>query len=185
MEQVYPSQFSKGVTHFMSLYNILSILKIFNTFSSLLYLLWWSINSDLCAFQDWSLCFPQSCGSFKIKSHRPSRWDSLGIPSPFVGSPGWEAWSRGQNFHNNGRTSLVLLFSSLWVTHLAGMGLDFIMTMALLLSCCNFFFVFVHRVFVFGRFQHPPVNGCSTASCNFGHRRRWTHVLCHFELEAL
>ena len=37
MEQVYPSQFSKGITHFMSLYHILSILKIFHTFSLLSY----------------------------------------------------------------------------------------------------------------------------------------------------
>ena len=36
-----------------------------------------------CALQDWSLCFPQSCGSLVIKSRWPSRSDSLGIPSPF------------------------------------------------------------------------------------------------------
>ena len=35
-------------------------------------------------------------------------------------------------------------------------------------SCCSFFFVFGHRVSFFGGFQCPPVNGCSTASCNFG-----------------
>ena len=46
----------------------------------------------VCALQDWSLCFPQSCGSLVIKPHWPSRSDSLGIPSPLVGSPGWEAW---------------------------------------------------------------------------------------------
>ena len=45
----------------------------------------------VCALQDWSLCFPQSCGSLVIKPHWPSRSDSLGIPSPLVGSPGWEA----------------------------------------------------------------------------------------------
>ena len=60
-------------------------------------------------------CFPQSCGSPIIKSHRPSRSDSLRIPSPFVESPGWEAWHVIQNLHNSGRTSLVLLFSSLWL----------------------------------------------------------------------
>ena len=47
-----------------------------------------------------------------------SKSDSLGIPSPFVRSPGWEAWHGVPNLHNSGRTSLVLLFSSLWVTHL-------------------------------------------------------------------
>ena len=40
----------------------------------------------------------------------------------------------------------------------------------------------------FGGFQHPPVDGCSTASCNFWYsHRRWVHVLliCHLEPEAL
>ena len=41
------------------------------------------------------------------------------IPSPFVGSSGGEAWCGFQNFHNSGRTYWVLLFSSLWGTHLA------------------------------------------------------------------
>ena len=35
-----------------------------------------------------NLCFPQSCGSSIIKSCCAS--DSLGISSPFAGSPGWE-----------------------------------------------------------------------------------------------
>ena len=55
----------------------------------------------------------------------PSSSDSLGIPSAFIGSPGCEAWHGFQNLHNSGRTSLVLLFSSLWVTHPADMGFDF------------------------------------------------------------
>ena len=65
----------------------------------------------------------------------------MGIPSPFVGSPGWKACCRVQNLHNSGRTSLVLLFSSLWVTHLAGMRFDFIAVVPLLPSHCGFFFV--------------------------------------------
>ena len=35
-------------------------------------------------------CFPQSYGSPTVESHWPSRSDSLGIPSPFVRSPGWK-----------------------------------------------------------------------------------------------
>ena len=35
---------------------------------------------------------------------------------------------------------MVLLFSSSWVTHLAGMGFDFIVIDPLLLFCCSFFF---------------------------------------------
>ena len=61
-----------------------------------------------CALQDWSFCFPQSCGSFIIKSHWASRSDSLGIPSPFVRSPGCEACCGVQNLHNSGRTPLEL-----------------------------------------------------------------------------
>ena len=59
------------------------------------------------SLQDWSLCFPQSCGSPVIKSQWFSRPDSLGVPSPFVRFPGWEAWCAVQNPYNS---SLVLLF---------------------------------------------------------------------------
>ena len=75
-----------------------------------------------------------------ITSCWPSRPDSLGIPSPFVRSPGWEAWCGVQNFHKSVKTSLVSLFSSLWVTHPVGMGFYFVMIVPLLLSCCGFFF---------------------------------------------
>ena len=128
----------------------------------------WLLLVCASALQDWCLCFPQSCRSSVVKSHQPSRSDSLGIPSPFVGSPGWEAWYGVQNLHNSGRTSLVLLFSSLWITHPAGMEFDFIVITPLLPSDCKLFFVFRHWVSFFGEFQHTPVYGCSTASCNFG-----------------
>ena len=36
------------------------------------------------------VCFPQPYGSLVIESLCPSRSVSLGIPSPFFGSPGWE-----------------------------------------------------------------------------------------------
>ena len=91
------------------------------------------------------VCFPQSCGSPVIKSCWPLRPDSLGIPSPFAESSGWEAWCGAQNIHNSGRTSLVL-FCSIWVSHLSGMGFDFIMNVPLLPSCCSFLFVFGSRV---------------------------------------
>ena len=60
------------------------------------------------------------------------------------------------------------LLSSLWVTHLAGMGFCFIVIVPLLPSYWGFFFVFGHGVSFSGRFQHPPVNGCSTARCDVG-----------------
>ena len=61
------------------------------------------MQSFVCALQDWSLCFPQSCGSLIIKSHWPARSDSLGIPSPFVRSPVWEAWWGIQSLRNSAR----------------------------------------------------------------------------------
>ena len=104
----------------------------------------WCTQNFVCAPYYWSLCFPQSSGRPIIKSHWPSRPDSLGIHSSFVGSPGWEAWRGVQSLHNSARTSLLLLFSSLWVTHPAGMGFDFIKlrsnciptTVSLCLLCC-------------------------------------------------
>ena len=48
------------------------------------------------------------------------------------------------------------------------MGFDFIGIMPLLSSRCSFFFVSGCAVTFFGGFQHLPVDGCSTASCNFG-----------------
>ena len=114
--------------------------------------------------------FPQFCERLVIKSCWPSKSDSLGIPSPFVESPGWEGWHGTQNLHNSGRTSSVVLVSSLWVAHLVGMEFDFIVITPLLPSCCSFCLVFGHEVsfFFFGEFQCPAVNGYSTASCNFG-----------------
>ena len=38
----------------------------------------------------------------------------------------------------------------------------------LLPSCWRFTFALGRGVSFFGGFQHPPVNGCSTASCDFG-----------------
>ena len=94
---------------------------------------WAPVSTRLCLCLP-RVCFPQSCGSSVIISHWPSKSDSWGIPSPIAGSPSWEARCEAQNGHNSGRLSLVLLFSSLWVTHLAGLGWDFIMSAPLLLS---------------------------------------------------
>ena len=61
-----------------------------------------------------------------------------------------------------------LLLPSLWVTHQVSREFYFIMIVPLLLSCYGFFFVFGNGVSSFGRCQHPPVDGCSTAWCDFG-----------------
>ena len=102
----------------------------------------WCAQGFVCALRGWSLCFPHSCGSLVIKSCWSSRSDFLRIPRPFVRSPGWEAWRGVPNLHNIGRTSLLLLFSNLWVTQLASMIFDFIMVVPLLPAHCNFFFAF-------------------------------------------
>ena len=128
----------------------------------------WCTQNFVCALQDWSLCCPKSSGGPIIKTHWPSRPDSLGIPRQFVESPGWETWCGVQNLYNSGRTSSALLFSSLWITHLVVIGFDFILIVPLLLSCCGFFFVFGCGVSFFGGFWHLPVNGCSIASGNVG-----------------
>ena len=58
----------------------------------------------VCALQDWSVCFPQSCGSLTIKSRWPSGSDSLGFPVPLLGpragSPMWgsELSQQWENF---------------------------------------------------------------------------------------
>ena len=143
---------------------------------------WLSLLWDQCSFPLKSLgtskilfepsktgvSFPQSRGSPVIKSCWPSKSDSLGIPTPFAGSPGWKGWHGAQNLLNSGRMSLILLFSCLWVAHLECVGFYFIMIVLLLPSHCGFFFAFGHGVYSFGGFQCPPINGCSAASCNFG-----------------
>ena len=143
----------------------------------------WCVQYFVCTLQDWSLWFPQFCGSPIIKSHWPSRSDSLGIPSPFDGFPVWEAWSGVQNLHNSGKTSLVLLFSSLWITHMVGMGFDFIMIAPLLTS---------HWGFVFGIgylfFRWVPASSCQWLFNNYLHfwcscRRNWVHILLFDYLE--
>ena len=48
------------------------------------------------------------------------------------------------------------------------MEFDFNMIAPLLPSCCGFFFVLGHGMSLFGGFPHPLVDGCSTASCDFG-----------------
>ena len=68
-----------------------------------------------------------------------------------------------QDLHNSGRTSLVLLFSSLWVIHSVGVGFDFIMIVPFLPS----HFAFWSGASLLAVFQHPPADSCSTAIGNF------------------
>ena len=85
--------------------------------------------------------FLQSCGIPALKPCCPSKSESLGDPPTIDRPQVCEAWHGDQDFHSYGRTSMVSIFSSLWVTHLAGVGFYFIMITPLLLSYCGFFFV--------------------------------------------
>ena len=101
-------------------------------------------------------------GKANVQILLPLRPDSLGIPSLFVGYP------RVQNLHNSARTSLALLFSHLWVTHLAFLGFDIFVIAPLLPTHCSCLFVFQRGISLFGGFPRPLLDGCSIASCNFG-----------------
>ena len=83
---------------------------------------------------------------------------NLGIGGPF----GWELAGKPDM---GLRTSLVLLFSSLWVIHPEGMGFDLIMIVPLLPSHCGFLSLNVG--YLFGSFQ-CPVDGYSTVGCDLG-----------------
>ena len=123
----------------------------------------WHTQDFVCALQDWSLCFPQCLRSPIIKLLWPSRSDSPGLRSPFVRSPGWEAWRGLQSLHHSGRMSLVLLFSSLWATPQAAMEFDFTAVVPLLPPHCSFFFVFGRLYlffFVFIFFWWVPASPC-------------------------
>ena len=114
------------------------------------------------------LCFPPSCVSSIIKSSRPSKSDSLGIPSPVPAPPGCEPSRRAQNFQYGGRTSVVQLFPSLRVAYLAVLGFGFYPhcappAVSLWLLLC----LWVPGIFFFGGFQCLPVDGCSSVSCDF------------------
>ena len=101
----------------------------------------WCAQYFVCALQEWSLFPPvlsKSCNQIPLAF----KSDSLGIPPPVAGPPDWEAWHGAQNLHSSGWTSLVLLFSSLWVTHLAVLGFDFIVIAPILPSHCGFSSVF-------------------------------------------
>ena len=51
--------------------------------------------------------FPPVLSKSCIKSRLPSKSDSLGIPPPIAGPPGWAAWRGAQNLHSNGWTSVL------------------------------------------------------------------------------
>ena len=104
-----------------------------------------------------------------IKSHWPSKPDSLRAPLSIARHSAWEAWCRAQNFHSLKSLCNVILFQ--FVDHQGDMGFDFIMIVPLLLSHWSFFFVFECGVtFLAGSsevFVVIVAAGCSLVSCDF------------------
>ena len=130
---------------------------------------WVVVQAKFYVLKEWSLCFPQSCGtpifnSAILQGQIP--WDSHSLLDPHAGSLSWgsETSQESENFFS------VRKFSSLWVAHSVGMELDFIAIARLLLSHCGFFFVCGCGISFFGGFQQPPFDGCSRVqnSCDFG-----------------
>ena len=129
--------------------------------------------------------FSQYCGSPVTKSHWPSKSDSLEIPSPFIGSPGWEAWCHMKNPQNRRMYSLVLFCSRLWVTHPEEMKFDFIMIMHFLPTRYRLFFIFGHGLSVF---WWIPVSSCwllfnSHLQFWCSLRRVWEYILLLYHLD--
>ena len=127
---------------------------------------WW-MQDFVCALQDWSLCFPKSCVNPIIKCHSPSRPDSLDIPSPLVKFPRWKSWIGFRTFTTVGEL--------LWYycSPVCGSPTQKIWDLILSWLCPSYSLVAVSSVSLdvgsfFGGFQRPPIDGCSTASCNSG-----------------
>ena len=90
-------------------------------------------------------------------------WEFL---DPLCWIPSWQAWCGTQNLYDTGKSSLVLLFSCLWVTNPGSTGFDFIGTVPPPTISLRFLLCIWLR-HSFGEFQHPPAGGRSTANCSF------------------
>ena len=108
---------------------------------------------------------PQSCGSPIIKSHWPSVSGSLGVPSSFVASPGWEAWLR--TFTTVEELLWYYCFlvcgsstQQVWDLTLLCLYPSYRLTVASSSYTWGIFFLVGSSVFL--------LIGCSTGSCDFG-----------------
>ena len=91
------------------------------------------------------------------------RWP--GNSKSFVRTAGWVPWCEVQNFHNRGRSSLVFLFSS-YLLRGYGIWIHCDCTPPIMLLRLPLF-LWTWGI-IFGVFQRPPVDSCSTASCSYG-----------------
>ena len=128
----------------------------------------WCAQNFVCALQDWSLCFPQSSGRPSSNPTHPQGQIPWGFSVPLLDPQAGKPDVGFRMFRTVGELlwyycSSVCGSPIQWVWDLILLWLY-----PLLLSHCSFFFVFGCGISFFGGFQYPPVNGCSTASCNFG-----------------
>ena len=119
----------------------------------------------VCALQEWTLCFPQSCWSLAIKSRQPSKSDSLGIPPPVARPPGLEAWCGVRTFTPVG--------GLLWYkcSPVCESPTQQIWDLILLWLCPSYHLILASSLsldvgYFFGELQCLPVYDCSTVSCD-------------------
>ena len=138
----------------------------------------WCTQNFVCASKTGASISSSPLEVLKLNPTDPQVQISWRFPSPFVRSPGWEAWSGVQNLYNNGRTSLGLLFSSLWVTPPpSARGIWFYhdyapSTVLVQLLCLWTWIIF---------FWWVPASSCwstccSTANCNHAALRGYDHM---------
>ena len=116
-------------------------------------------SSFVCALDGWSFCFPWSYGSLIIKSHWPSRPDSLGILNPLSDPQAGKPYMGLRTF-TTVRELLWYYFSPVfglptwWVWNLILLWLCYSshLTVASSLS-------WTWGIFFFRGFQHPSVIG--------------------------
>ena len=101
-------------------------------------------HETLCVSSKSGLSFPQFCWALAIKPHWPSKLNTLGALPPDARPLGWRDWLPSSEWGSelslmweNFCNLIVLQF----VENPGGMGFDYTASVALLPSCCGFFFV--------------------------------------------
>ena len=135
-----------------------------------------SVSCVVTAPFPWVL-FPPGWASPVSKPHWPPKSDSLEIPSPFSGAPGWEAWRGAQNLYSIGRTSLVLPLSVCGLATRRVWDLIFNTIVPLLPSLLPLLLCLWMWGISFGGSSVPPsvvVQQLLRLCCSC---RRWAHIL--------
>lgn len=94
--------------------------------------------------------FAPVLGFSAFKPCWPPKQTALSPPPPDARPLGWGAWHEAQSCQSCWITSVIQLFSGLWVTHPGGVGFDYIVCVPLVLSCA-FFLVSLNVASFLGR----------------------------------